>query len=322
MTLGTLDRNRYVAGDVSAHVGFLNCERVSDRSHIHEWQVDAHYHEGLAQLFVFGEGRIEGRVDHEPCSIDGPAVVWIPALCNHAFEYPRGITGWVLTVPTANIARLSDGKLWLDRWISRPQIVLGPTHGDAVENALRWAQRIENEKEEQGEERYAALEALFFLLLISLHRGLADAEETLTRITDRRQELASRFQQMLDRNFDETRSVGDYASMLSITPTHLSRSIKAVTGRTAGELIHDRVMLEAKRQLVFSDRPIADIAYDLRFSSPSYFSRFFATRTGETPTAFRERSHKTPVQGEVLQGFALPRNERLRDRLSRPCPSD
>jgi AraC family transcriptional activator of pobA len=83
--------------------------------------------------------------------------------------------------------------------------------------------------------------------------------------------------------------VKDYAAMLSVTPTHLSRRVKAVSGRTAGDVIFDRIMLEAKRQLVFTDKPVAEIAYGLDFSSPSYFTRFFTRQAGETPKAFRRR---------------------------------
>ncbi len=83
--------------------------------------------------------------------------------------------------------------------------------------------------------------------------------------------------------------------MLSVTPTHLSRVTKAVTGKTVAEIIQDRVLLEAKRKLAFTDLPVSEIAYALSFSSPSYFTRFFAARMAETPKAFRQRSRAASV---------------------------
>ncbi len=82
--------------------------------------------------------------------------------------------------------------------------------------------------------------------------------------------------------------------MRAVTPTSLARRVKAVGGCTAGEIIQDRILLEAKRRLVFSDHPVAEIAYALDFSSPSYFSRFFTARTGETPAGFRRRARHAP----------------------------
>ena len=61
------------------------------------------------------------------------------------------------------------------------------------------------------------------------------------------------------------------------------------TGVTAGHLIRQRVLTEAKRQLIFTTLAINEIAYDLSFSDPSHFARFFRQQTGTTPQAFREK---------------------------------
>jgi AraC-like DNA-binding protein len=57
---------------------------------------------------------------------------------------------------------------------------------------------------------------------------------------------------------------------------------------TAGHLIRQRVLTEAKRALVFTGQPIHEISYDLGFADPSHFARFFRKQTGTTPQAFRE----------------------------------
>ncbi|MCT7378290.1 AraC family transcriptional regulator [Chelativorans salis] len=284
-----LDRDKYVLGDASAHVGFLNCERISERSHIHGWEVDTHYHEGLSQLFVFGQGHVESRIDYTRRTIDAPAIAWLPALCSHAFSYQKDMEGWVITVPTADVSRLAAGRVWLEGWISRPQMLCGEQHSEQLAEAERLSRRIEREHRSHGEERNIVLESLFLLALVTLHRGLAIAHSAKAGITDRRQHLVNQFQERLDRHVSAMRSVAEYADMLSVTPTHLSRTVKSVTGRTAGEIIHDRVMLEAKRQLVFTDNSISEIAYALKFSTPSYFTRFFSMQTGENPRSFRRR---------------------------------
>ena len=71
----------------------------------------------------------------------------------------------------------------------------------------------------------------------------------------------------------------------------LERSLERAAGVTAGHLIRQRVLTEAKRQLVFTNLSIGEIAYDLAFADPSHFARFFRKQTGTTPQAFRSRGH-------------------------------
>tara|TARA_R110002012_G_scaffold120163_1_gene269315 strand:+ start:670 stop:1545 length:876 start_codon:yes stop_codon:yes gene_type:complete len=285
-----LDRDRYVLGDPSAHVGILNCERISERSHIHGWKVDTHFHEGLSQLFLFSRGRVTGRIDYQLHQLQAPALIWLPALCNHGFDYEPDMHGWVITIPTAEVARITEERIWLREQIQQPRVLQGAENAACLTEAEHLTLRIEEEHRRHGEERSLALEALFLLLLLNLHRGLADKAAPAPVVTNRQQLLVRRFETLLDEQMRAPRSVTGLADTLSVTATHLSRTVKAVTGRTAGEIIQDRVLLEAKRQLVFTDHPIAEIAYALHFSSPSYFTRFFAARTKETPGSFRRRA--------------------------------
>ncbi len=291
MTEALLDRDKYVLGDPSAHVGFLNCERIAERSHIHGWSVDEHYHEGLSQLFVFNRGQVKGKIDRAPHDITGPAMIWLPALVSHGFEYEAGMEGWVLTVPTADIKRIASSAVWLELWLNKPQLITGSDHHGRLAEAIGIVQLIETEHLEFGEESNMALESLFLLLLVSINRGLAAETGRRQGFTDRKQQLVNQFQSLLEQHQNAARSVSDYAEILSVTPTHLTRTVKSVTGRTAGEVIADRILLAAKRKLAFTDQPIAEISYLLEFSSPSYFTRFFAAQTGETPRDFRRKMH-------------------------------
>lgn len=237
MTSPRADRHLYVLGGPSDHLGYLNCERISERSHIHGWSVDAHFHEGLAQLFVFDAGKVEAQLDYAHTSIQGPALVWLPALCSHAFDYEPGMEGWVITVPTTDLAELVSEAPYYDHWIDRSQLVVGKEQVPVLAEAI---------------------------------------------------ELARKFQSLVEDPETTDHTVAAVARLLSVTPTHLSRSVKAVTGRTASEVLMDQLLLRSKRKLAFTDQSVSDIAFDLGFSSPSYFSRFFSAQTGETPRNFRK----------------------------------
>ena len=75
--------------------------------------------------------------------------------------------------------------------------------------------------------------------------------------------------------------------MLYVTPNHLNALCQDLLGKSAGEVIRERILLEAKRQLVNASAGIADVGYDLGFTDNSYFTKFFKKYTGTTPEAFR-----------------------------------
>ena len=93
---------------------------------------------------------------------------------------------------------------------------------------------------------------------------------------------------LIEEHFQTERQLGFYAGKLAMTVDRLNDHVKRATGVTAGHLVRQRVLTEAKRQLVFTNQPIHTIAYDLAFSDPSHFARFFRKQTGTAPHEFRE----------------------------------
>jgi AraC family transcriptional activator of pobA len=94
---------------------------------------------------------------------------------------------------------------------------------------------------------------------------------------------------LLDEFFRGQRLLGFYAEKLGMSVDRLNDHVKRATGVTAGHLIRQKLLSEAKRQLVFTTQPIHDIAKELAFADPSHFARFFRKQTGTTPHEFREQ---------------------------------
>lgn len=107
-------------------------------------------------------------------------------------------------------------------------------------------------------------------------------------IPRQKQVLFRGFRLLIDQHFKTIRLPKEYADLLYVTPNHLNALCQEMSGKTAGELIRDRVILESKRLLVNAELTIAEIAYELNFQDNSYFSRFFKKQTGMTPEAFRK----------------------------------
>jgi AraC family transcriptional activator of pobA len=94
---------------------------------------------------------------------------------------------------------------------------------------------------------------------------------------------------LVDASFRTERLLGFYAARLELTVDRLNEQVKRSIGVTPGHLIRQRVLTEAKRQLVFTTQPIHDISAELGFADPSHFARFFRKQTGTAPHEFRDR---------------------------------
>lgn len=97
------------------------------------------------------------------------------------------------------------------------------------------------------------------------------------------------FRNLIEKNYRQLKLPNEYAALMYITPHHLNALCQDLTGQTAGELIRDRVILEAKRLLVNDEMTAAEIAWNLNFKDASYFNRFFKKATGLTPFEFRKQ---------------------------------
>jgi AraC family transcriptional activator of pobA len=108
--------------------------------------------------------------------------------------------------------------------------------------------------------------------------------------------LLKNFQKLIDTNFATLKLPKEYAEMLFITPNHLNALCKEALNIPAGEVIRNRIALEAKRLLINLDLTITEIAYRLGFADNSYFTKFFKKQTNTTPEDFRKKilTVKTP----------------------------
>jgi AraC-like DNA-binding protein len=97
-----------------------------------------------------------------------------------------------------------------------------------------------------------------------------------------------RFLDMVEHGYLEARQVAHYAQRLAITGDHLNTLVRERLGRTASGVIHDRLLLEAKRLLLHGDMSIKEVGYALGMKDPAYFTRWFSKAEGVAPAAFRE----------------------------------
>lgn len=95
------------------------------------------------------------------------------------------------------------------------------------------------------------------------------------------------FNFLVETHFREKHSVVDYADMLYKAPKTLSNLFKKLGNKTPLQFIHDRILLESHRLLMYSDKSISEIGYELGFNDVQTFSRFFKKKEGISPQDYR-----------------------------------
>lgn len=128
------------------------------------------------------------------------------------------------------------------------------------------------------------LRSILYYLLIILNRQYVDKHQIRGELFENIEVL--NFIRLLDKNFKEKHHVNDYTKMLGISKTYLNKKLKSF-GKSASDLIKTRILIEAKKELIYTNLTISEIAYDLNFSEPANFNRFFKNMTSQTPLQFR-----------------------------------
>lgn len=97
-----------------------------------------------------------------------------------------------------------------------------------------------------------------------------------------------RFVALAEQHYREHRPLAFYAQALGVTPDHLSRTCRSLTGQSAQQRLHERLMLEARRMLAYTVMPVTQVASLLGYEDAGYFTKFFTRCVGSTPSRYRQ----------------------------------
>jgi len=270
---------------------FIHIETISSRSSMHDWTIRAHRHRNLFQILVIERGGGDMTLEAATFSFASPVAILVPATVAHGFRFmPRETEGWVVSftedVTHALGERSGQALARLRALAAEPIVPLAPAE----------IARLSSLCADLHEERFLAREGFrlamrgyLALLAIEVARLAASRARSGTVTLQTADPTVEALRGLVEEYFRKERLLGFYAEKLAMTPDRLNDIVKRATGVTAGHLIRQRVLTEAKRQLVFTTLAIHEIAYDLTFSDPSHFARFFRKQTGTTPQDFREQ---------------------------------
>ncbi|WP_214073499.1 helix-turn-helix domain-containing protein [Mucilaginibacter sp. dw_454] len=160
---------------------------------------------------------------------------------------------------------------------------------DAQQHIISLFEQLIHETEEPKPLADDMVRSIMLQLFISVARqGLTSVNKTIPTYN---YTLLRSFQKLIEKNYTSLRLPKEYAELLYITPNHLNALCNDVLGISAGEVIRNRIALEAKRLLINNDLTVLEIANQLNFADNSYFTKFFKKQVGSTPEEFRKTTN-------------------------------
>src|SRR5690606_18016077 len=202
----------------------------------------------------------------------------------HTWDFKGEMEGYVVNFE----ADIFNAILQRSDYLSHYSFLSGLVQNDVFEvreddrdHIIHILERLRSQKQDKD---FVCISLLYLFHIFEQQRKGVASE----RMPAYNHTLLRNFLNLVEEHYKTLRLPKEYADMLYITPNHLNALCKEKLGFSAGEIIRNRVILEAKRLLVIEDYSVSEIAYDLNFKDNSYFTKFFKKKEGMTPEEFRK----------------------------------
>ncbi|BBP75340.1 transcriptional regulator [Pseudomonas sp. Ost2] len=261
----------------------LHCETIPKRSRLHHWEIQPHRHADLCQLLFLNKGQAQVDIEGQRTTLRESAIQVVPPLCVHGFHFSENIDGYVLTLAAPLVAQLQQ-----QLGSSPDALALAASYPAGRDRVYlnRLFSALQSEYAANQPARDMLLRSLVSVLLVWVSRQVI-RRQAAGQLPERGREYLSRFNGLVEAHFRQQPSVEQLAHKVGISVAHLNSTCREWAGQSALQMIHQRLLLEAKRNLIYTRMTINQVADDLGFADPAYFSRFFRRLTGLSPSAFR-----------------------------------
>lgn len=243
-------------------------------------------------LIFFTKGGGSHSIDFDRFDVQQSQIYFMIPGQVHTWEFEGEVEGYVVNFSTA----FFQSFLLRPEYIETFSFFAGNTKDGVINLSDEKALVVQNtfedlvaQSDQRKDHRWDMIRVLLLKIFLTIEQK--NVEENTHDTSNYNYALLKNFQKLIEKNYKKLKLPMEYAELLYITPNHLNGLCKDQTGISAGELIRNRIILEAKRMLINQHLGIAEIAYELNFKDNSYFTKFFKKQVGVTPEEFRKKSH-------------------------------
>ncbi|MEI7290968.1 helix-turn-helix domain-containing protein [Paraburkholderia tropica] len=268
---------------------FVHVGHVTERG---RWRTAPHAHPAYGQLIFVRNGRGVMNLEGRSVPFEGPCALLVPTECIHGLDYEIDVDRWVVTIEVSYLTQVNARlREFVALW-SAPRMVPFAYHAEAAGEIYSLIQRLKQEVESDSVGQVAGTEALLTMLLVTLVRE-ARLDQAVSEAVPRNDvRLVERFRKLIDEHYRDNLPLQQYASMLAVSLVQLRAACASAAEKSPTKMIHARIITEAKRELIFGDMSVEQIAFMLGFADAAYFTRFFRREVGQAPSQFRSEARR------------------------------
>lgn len=263
----------------------LHCESIHQRSSLYEWHIRVHQHAELVQLLYLHKGEASIEIEGETKVMKEACIQVVPSLCVHGFRFSPGTQGYVLSLALPLLSRFENQ-------FGRQLAVLGQPRCVSVKGSRSHIRSLFStlleEYQRDNDARELMLHAMLSALLVWINRQCQDLTPAEDR-RERRRAVMQQFARHIESHYREHLQMSEYAQAVGLSVTHLNYLCREFHDCSALNVLHQRLMLEARRSLQYTQMSISQLSDYLGFSDATYFSRFFRRYAGVSPKLFRQK---------------------------------
>ncbi len=252
--------------------------------HLHKAHKHNFYH-----LVFFTKGRGKQQIDFKTFEIVPNQIYFMSPGQVHHWKFEEEPDGYLVNFSTNFFSNFLIKQDYLNKF----NFFSGSLEDQVINLDRSTSDKITFLFEEilkQGEQTLESNDDFVRILLLLILTEVSRSSATL-KVSDNlfNNTILNNYRKLIEENYKELRLPKDYAALLYITPNHLNALCNDFLGTSAGTLIRERILLEAKRLLINLDLRVAEIAEKLNFEDQSYFVKFFKKYEGTTPDKFRKQ---------------------------------
>ncbi|WP_412850878.1 helix-turn-helix domain-containing protein [Chryseobacterium sp. PMSZPI] len=257
--------------------------RLMSLSVLYEKQAEVHRDDHY--MFILQqEGNFTMEIDFSVIELKGASICFVGPGQIHQYIHQKDNKGWFLFVEAGAVSEFYQEVLDIHQWIHQSVMI---EKNDLLFDFPPLLEKIENDPILNT----PFIERSFidaFLGIITAR--ISKTQEAEKQKNGQKYSITRQFKRLITNNFKNTKQVQQYADLLTITPLYLNEAVKEVTGYPASFWIQQKIVWEARRLLFYTTMDVKQIAFELGYDDPVYFSRFFKKATGITALQFRSEN--------------------------------